>query len=320
MQFVPVGHVNGVVSYPVDLTVQLPWLYVIVAVKHRVLYIGETNDRGGLIVRLGSHFGYYETSTLKKAAARVAGIGSLRPPFVVVAARLPTDDPAASFDASSKKVRLLCEALMHESVAHFASRRNWTLVSINQPPQLAPHPDVIGACNSIFSCIVNAIDFLSEIAVQSPFHLVILNQPVHGGKDGDEDVEIGALLNEIEVMLYEWLLEGLKKEYGDEWWAKGVPMSSRRQCATRVEEEGQGGKVPPEGYLTLIDLRDILQKNWLLFGSAIEGLSREQGKDRGTRWLVELNEMRKRWAHPIKQRFLPIPQDKQVYLQDLLNV
>ena len=76
-----------------------------------------------------------------------------------------------------------------------------------------------------------------------------------------------------------------------------------------MEEEGIP-EVPRDAYLTFIDLRDIIRNNWRLFGPAMERMTGANGKERSTQWLVELNEIRKLWAHPIKQMYLPVSDEQ----------
>ena len=302
MRFAPDSHFSGNISRPIDLTEHTPWLYLIVCLEERLIYVGETYGQGGLITRLSSHFGPYSGSTLRQAAARNAGVGILRPPFIVVAARLPTNDPDVRFDGSSKKIRLLCEALVHTHAAKFAAERSgWAVISTNSLEEMDESDEIAFSCTSISTCFRSVIDFLKELSSSSPFHLVTLSQ----SREMPKDIDIGVLLNRIETMLYEWLLAGLKRKHGRDWWVKGVPQRSRVECARRAEEEGKG--LPNEAYLTFIDLRDIVRKNWHIFGPHMEQVSNLSGKDRATSWLVDLNEMRKVWAHPIKQRFQPIP-------------
>lgn len=303
MRFAPDSHFSGNVSRPIDLTEHTPWLYLIACLEGRLIYVGETYDQGGLVARLSSHFGPRSSSTLRQAAARNAGVGVLRPPFIVVAARLPTNDPAVRFDGSSKKVRLLCEALVHTHAAKFASeRRGWAVISTNSVEEMGENDEIVVSCESISTCFGSVVDFLKELTSSCPFHLVTLSQ----SREVLENADVGVLLNKIETMLYEWLLAGVQGKYGSDWWRKGVPKNCRVQCASKAEQEGKG--LPPEAYLTFIDLRDIIRENWDLFGSEMEKVSNSRGKNRATNWLVDLNEMRKVWAHPIKQRFQPIPQ------------
>ena len=76
---------------------------------------------------------------------------------------------------------------------------------------------------------------------------------------------------------------------------------------------------PPEAYLTLIDLRDVVRKNWDLFGQVMEQVSGLKGKENATKWIVEVNEIRKLWAHPIRQEFRPILQDDQRRVRELIG-
>lgn len=301
MRFAPSGYFSGNFNHGVDLTAELPWLYIIACPSSKILYVGETCAKGGLLVRLSSHFGMHKRSSLRSAAAKNAGVEPLESPFVVVAAALPTDDTEVNFDGSSRHVRRLCEGLLNINMADFvAERRAWTIVSSSQGSMKGENPDMVNACNAISASFVSVMDFLDGIASLSPFHLVTLGRV--GAVSGATNV--GLVLNQIEVILYEWILDGLKKRYGSNWWIKGVPVNLRRQCAIRSEDEGKG--ISPEAYFTFIDLRTIVQSNWDLFGPTVEGISRESGKRRSTEWLVELNEARNIWAHPIKQRFVPI--------------
>lgn len=56
----------------------------------------------------------------------------------------------------------------------------------------------------------------------------------------------------------------------------------------------------------LIEMREVIRKNWALCGGVAELVGLAKGKDRGTEWLVALNEARKIWAHPLKQRHSPL--------------
>ena len=303
MEFSPNGHFSGNAQQAVDLTAPLPWLYIIACLRSRVLYIGETYDQGGLVVRLGSHFGPRSRSNLRQAAAAIVGVHDLRSPFLVVAAQLPVNDPDFRLNGDSRKERRLCEALVHAHVGRYVARRRsgWVVVSTAQSAGSGENEDITSACESISRCFVAAMDFLSELDPPSPFHLVTLGRDLRTLGE----VDVGSLISQIEIVLFEWLLAGLKTKYGDFWWSKGVPTETRKRCALNAEEENKG--LPSEAYLTFIDLRKIIQSNWDIFGKALESATNENGKERTTSWLVELNEARKSWAHPIKQRFDPNP-------------
>jgi len=303
MKYETTGQFGGSFARSIELTAHVPWLYIIVASRPQIVYIGETFDQGGLVVRLGRQFGPYTGSTLRQRAAQVAGIARLGPPLIVVAARLPYGDDGVAFDASSKQVRLLCEAVLHELVASrfIAARSGWTIISDPQPSRLTPNRQFFDACEGIYDCFDHSFEFLKGITAGSPFTLVVLDQEI--GADADYALNAGQVVEGIEVRVNDWIVAVLKTEFGDAWWTKGIPQGVRVQCAQRMEEEGTRGYVPPEAYLTFIDLRSIIQRNWSLFSARIESIGGSVGKDRATRWLVDVNEVRKLWAHPLKQRY-----------------
>lgn len=299
MEFEPNGHFSGHVQDAVDLTARLPWIYIIACLRSEVVYIGETIDRGGLVVRLGSHFGPSSGSSLRQAAANTVGISNLKAPFIVVAAQLPVDDPDSRFNGDSRKERQMCEVLVHSNISRYLSSEfpKWVIVSTARSSGAGENEDIVSASESISKCFLSALRFLGSLKPHSPFNLVTLGTKV----ETLGEVDVGTLLNRIETKLFEWIMGGLKHNYADWWWGQGVPTEVRKRCATTSEEENVG--LPPEAYLTFVDLRKIIQTNWNIFGSALEKATGEQGKERTTSWLVRLNDVRKIWAHPIKQRF-----------------
>ena len=297
MRYRPNGHFTGSTFAAHDVTVQTPWLYVIACVRDRLLYIGETHDRGGLISRLGTHFGYHNSS-LRNAANQHGGVRALKSPFVVVAAQLPADEPTVRFDCSSKGVRLVVEAVVHNRLALFATKNEWTIVSSSQSSTVRQNAHVIEAGESIASCVQSTLAFVEGLTSTSPFHFVTLGWH----RDSEQDSEdLGRILNRIEVTLCRYVLRALKQTYGSRWWVDGVPMAIRVDCSKRQEEEARDGELPKEAYLMLIDLRKIIEGNWTIFEPAMQRLSGKSGKARATDWIREINDLRKYWAHPIKQ-------------------
>jgi hypothetical protein len=177
--FRPVAQFNGLLSQPVSMTVRLPWLYVIAALRERLLYIGETYDEGGLVVRLGRHFGPYNTSTFRKRCHKVAGVINPKGPFLVIAAKMPSGDDAP-IDCTSKQIRLLCETYVHSRVAtrFLASRPEWVVVSSSTVTKIGQNPiaeQVSAALVDAFECIYFVNE---ELSFHTPFHLIILDAPV----------------------------------------------------------------------------------------------------------------------------------------------
>ena len=314
MHYQPSGHFTGGTSATHDVTVQIPWLYTIACVRDRIIYIGETHDRSGLISRLGSHFGYYNSS-LRQAANKRGGVRSLKSPFIVVAAQLPTDEPAVRFDSSSKPVRLLVEAIVHNRLARFAATNEWTVISSTSSSTVQENGDMIAAGESIADCVQSTLRFVQGLTPTSPFHFVTLTWRT------DDDLEyedLGRVLNRIEVTLCRYVLRVLQDEHASRWWVGGVPQTTRVACAERQEQEAHLVELPKHAYLMLIDLRKIVVANWPLFQDAMQRLSGKSGRDRSTDWIRELNEVRKYWAHPIKQIYSgPMSADLQKRIRTL---
>ena len=308
------GHFSAQATQTVDVIEHAPWVYVIACVRHRVIYIGETFDRGGLIMRLGTHFGPYPSSTLRKQAARIAGVATLRAPFIIVAARLPTEETKVKYDAASMNIRRLIEGIVHSHVAtRLSARPGWSIVSTTQPSTATENEDILESCRSIVDLFFWSLGFLEQLSKSSPVHLVTLSS-----ETGDaEEIDEGVIINRVEILLYEWLIERLKEEFGEEnWWMKGVPVGARTQCATRQQQEGDSS-TPIEAFLNLIDLKEIIRSNWGLFGQTMQKMTGLSGKDKCTQWIVEMNEIRKLWAHPIKQKYRPISGSNRQTLYEL---
>lgn len=307
MEFTTVAHFSGLVTHRLNLTEHFPWVYLIIAPQAKVVYIGQTYDEAGLIVRLGRHFGRYQESTLRQCAEK-HGILKLQPPFIVIAARLPSGKDSFEQDASSKQIRLFYESILHQYVAlRFTGKKaGWMIISSSSASGIEPE-SIKNACESIYSCFENTFNFLNSLTDPSPFHLVLLDQKEH--KEDDVTIEdIGNLIEKAELQLFSWIIDLLKQEYPEpphSWWTNGIPIRIRQECQNRKEEEGVIDD--PEAYLTLIDFKEIVKNNWSLCNSIIESIAGQQGKDKGTKWIVDLNEMRKLWAHPIKRKYLPVP-------------
>jgi len=119
----------------------------------------------------------------------------------------------------------------------------------------------------------------------------------------------------IEAILQKTVLEELKREFGAEendWWFQGVPKAVRKKLDDRMnEDEGKLGR--REHYFDLIDYREIIQKNWLLFQDL---LSDPKGnKDARTKWIADVNEIRKSAVHASRGIHMPITPEELAFLQ-----
>ena len=106
----------------------------------------------------------------------------------------------------------------------------------------------------------------------------------------------------IEERLHLFVRQRLKQVFGKEekqWWAQGIPLLIRQKCAQRREEDPK--RKPHYNYTDLIDLKEILDKNWKHFESDFERVKEKAGgkKDFLTS-LVSLNEVRKTVMHIVR--------------------
>lgn len=120
----------------------------------------------------------------------------------------------------------------------------------------------------------------------------------------------------IEQILQATIITELKEEFGSdekEWWFGGVPKGVRKKVDDRINEEG-GKKGGREENFDLIDYRDVILANWELFEPS---LARGKGsKESRTKWIVDVNELRKPVMHASKGQSLPITEEQLALLQD----
>src|SRR5262249_19680221 len=121
----------------------------------------------------------------------------------------------------------------------------------------------------------------------------------------------------IELILQATVLSELKSEFGpneEDWWFSGVPKNVRKKVDDKRNEEAgkSGGR---EQNFDLIDYRDIMHANWPLFEDA---LAREKGsKERRTKWVVDVNDLRKRVMHASKGQSLPLTEEQLALLEEI---
>ena len=113
------------------------------------------------------------------------------------------------------------------------------------------------------------------------------------------------MVQKIEAQFKSYIRDKLKAEFGDSesgWWAKGIPEqmrinlhSSREQYNTSHTDRLAEG---PYERTTLIQLSDIIQKNWPLFEGPLREASRKFDSKKGFLSLFrQLNDIRNDLSH-----------------------
>ena len=108
-----------------------------------------------------------------------------------------------------------------------------------------------------------------------------------------------AIIQRVERGLKEVVISTLQSHFdGENWWYEGIPQGIRTKAAERMEEEK--GKGERQDYLDILDFRRVALDNWQLFQHT---LSHGSGnKDRKTKWIDQLNTMRRTVMHPAKSQ------------------
>lgn len=73
-------------------------------------------------------------------------------------------------------------------------------------------------------------------------------------------------IRDIELLLHKFVREKLEEYYGSEetqWWAKGIPKQIRMKCQER-REESESSRLDPWCYTDLIDMKEIIDKQWAI--------------------------------------------------------
>jgi DGQHR domain-containing protein len=124
-------------------------------------------------------------------------------------------------------------------------------------------------------------------------------------------------IQRIEQLLQSTVISELKNEFGEaeaKWFFGGVPKLIRKKIDDRINEEA-GKKGGREESFDLIDYRPIIIDNWELLGDL---LGRGNGnKEAKTKWLVEVNELRKPVMHASKGVSLPITEEQLTSLEEI---
>jgi len=124
-------------------------------------------------------------------------------------------------------------------------------------------------------------------------------------------------IQRIEQLLQSTVISELKNEFGEaeaKWFFGGVPKPIRKKIDDRINEEA-GEKGGREENFDLIDYRSIIIDNWELLGDL---LGRGKGnKEAKTKWLVEVNELRKPVMHASKGVSLPITEKQLTSLEEI---
>ena len=112
--------------------------------------------------------------------------------------------------------------------------------------------------------------------------------------------EAAAKVTKIHRRLFDYVIGTLKEHFGIEkkaWWTKGIDLKIRQKCTAEWEAKDREGE--EESQLYLISYIDICHDNWDLVKDVISLGARDKNNKRAnTKWIKDLNEIRKITTHP----------------------
>ena len=116
------------------------------------------------------------------------------------------------------------------------------------------------------------------------------------------DVQAYVHTTELEKSLHKLVRLTLMESFGEDehgWWAMGIPLQIRKNCATRREEDSL--REEAYVYTDLIDLKEIIDKKWRVFEPEFQ-LIRQHIKTKSDLLdsIVLLNDIRRRVMHPTR--------------------
>jgi hypothetical protein len=160
--------------------------------------------------------------------------------------------------------------------------------------------------------IANIIEWVVVEARQERIQNVLKNERIRTPYDK---------ITDIEKRLHNFIRDSLIKEFGDseqEWWVQGVPLNVRMECQVMCERDNR--KNPPYNYTYLINLIEILDKNWNIFEPHYQCISTEyRSKREFLNCLNKLNNIRNTIMHPIREQE-GIPEDDSQFLDSFCNI
>lgn len=145
-------------------------------------------------------------------------------------------------------------------------------------------------------------DFQTQLVIYLYRHNSLLEEFSFGRASFYPGV-IYELIKDIEALLHRFVKEKLIESFGDgeeNWWVNGVPANIRVRCQSTREQDME--RFEAYTYCYLVELKDIILKNWSIFRPYFE--DKEKGmvkKEKQMAWLDRLNSIRNLVMHPIRR-------------------
>ncbi|MDE0508340.1 MAG: DGQHR domain-containing protein [Gammaproteobacteria bacterium] len=140
----------------------------------------------------------------------------------------------------------------------------------------------------------------ARINVKIPSFLPVGLKSYLESRDEAGTAEAAAKVTKIHRRLFDYVIGTLRGHYGTQnkaWWTQGIPLKIRQECSAEWEAANREGE--EESQLYLISYIEICHNNWNLVKDVISlGTKDKDNKQKTTKWIRDLNEIRKITTHP----------------------
>jgi hypothetical protein len=119
-------------------------------------------------------------------------------------------------------------------------------------------------------------------------------------------------LRAIETGIHRLVCGVLVRKHGMDWVRVCIPERIRVEAAGLRERLREDAPLPY--YINLLDLREIIMRNWTDFERLL-GV-RGKGKDASMGWMDQLNSIRNRVAHPMRLQRAPLTPDEMAFVDE----
>jgi len=182
------------------------------------------------------------------------------------------------------EIKIYCQPL----VEHFASAHSELLAEYRKMVGHSGHLDC-------------SYGMMEQINKQFPDFITANLKKYLDEKKSESNEQAKIIVPKIQLIVAEDVISTLKREFGEEekgWWLQGVPRTIRLKVAQRREDDPD--RPAFEESFDLIDYKQVILDNWLLFGKKYsKGTGNKKVK---MSWMDALNTIRRKVAHPERGR------------------
>lgn len=160
-------------------------------------------------------------------------------------------------------------------------------------------------------------EFMEDFKTYTYQHKFFLNA-FYDFRLQEDPAEIYRMVSKIESILHVFIRKTLEAHFGEQddvWWVMGVPANIRVRCQTAREQDSE--RFDPFAYTFLIELKEIILKNWEVFKPYFEDTQkRSLKKEKQIKWIDRLNHLRNLVMHSVKR---PLTPDEVRFISDCLE-